>query len=199
MSTRPTSPRVGSGRPPARYSARGRIQRVSPRSPNIVFADVLDLVKAVTASAFGIFRNAGQVCVAGSRPRGHDLRMPSSRRCRRSPSGCAGDPLNLQTEISVAPADQLRDLAYVTRRGPKARGVSPAAAGSSMTPAAIYMAPTVFADAAPSMTLAQEEALPVVAVMRFLVGGGGRRHRERHCLRSPSASSTSNSAFAPIA
>ena len=37
------------------------------KSPNIVFADAPDLAKAAAVSAKGIFRNSGQVCVAGSR------------------------------------------------------------------------------------------------------------------------------------
>ena len=37
------------------------------KSPNIVFADAPDLAAAAKAAATAIFRNAGQVCVAGSR------------------------------------------------------------------------------------------------------------------------------------
>ena len=37
------------------------------KSPNIVFADASDLDEAARVAAAGIFRNSGQVCVAGSR------------------------------------------------------------------------------------------------------------------------------------
>lgn len=37
------------------------------KSPNIVFADAPNLAEAAKVAAAGIFRNAGQVCVAGSR------------------------------------------------------------------------------------------------------------------------------------
>ncbi len=54
-----------------RCSARSNLKRVhlelGGKSPNIVFADVPDLKQAAKVSANGIFRNSGQVCVAGSR------------------------------------------------------------------------------------------------------------------------------------
>lgn len=37
------------------------------QSPNVVFADAPDLKAAAKAAATAIFRNAGQVCAAGSR------------------------------------------------------------------------------------------------------------------------------------
>ena len=37
------------------------------KSPNIVFADAAQMEAAADATIGGIFRNAGQVCVAGSR------------------------------------------------------------------------------------------------------------------------------------
>lgn len=59
------------GRRLLEYSARSHLKRVylelGGKSPNIVFADVPDLKQAAKVSANGIFRNSGQVCVAGSR------------------------------------------------------------------------------------------------------------------------------------
>ncbi|MFN8058338.1 MAG: aldehyde dehydrogenase [Vicinamibacterales bacterium] len=164
------------GRRLLEYSARSNLKRVSlelgGKSPNIVFADAPDLVKAATASAFGIFRNAGQVCVAGSRLLVQDTIYDAfveavlsvTERLR------VGDPLNLQTEIgAIASADQLRkDLGYVDTA--RAEGARCLAGGGRILDdtGGYYMAPTVFADVAPSMTLAQEEVFgPVVAVMRF--------------------------------
>jgi gamma-glutamyl-gamma-aminobutyraldehyde dehydrogenase len=37
------------------------------KSPNIIFEDTADLAQAAKVSAGGIFRNSGQVCIAGSR------------------------------------------------------------------------------------------------------------------------------------
>jgi len=59
------------GRKLLEYSARSNMKRVylelGGKSPNIVFADAPDLKQAATVSAMGIFRDSGQVCVAGSR------------------------------------------------------------------------------------------------------------------------------------
>ncbi len=53
------------------YSAQSNLKRLylelGGKSPNIVFADAPDLGAAAKAAANAIFRNAGQVCVAGSR------------------------------------------------------------------------------------------------------------------------------------
>src|SRR4029079_14382331 len=59
------------GRRLLEYSARSNLKRVflelGGQSANIVFADASDLSQAAVGSAYGIFRNSGQVCVAGSR------------------------------------------------------------------------------------------------------------------------------------
>ena len=59
------------GRRLLQYSAQSNLKRcyleLGGKSPNIVFADAPDLNAAAKAAASAIFRNAGQVCVAGSR------------------------------------------------------------------------------------------------------------------------------------
>lgn len=75
------------GRRLLEYSARSNLKRVylelGGKSPNVVFADAPDLEKAAAVSAMGIFRNSGQVCVAGSRLWWNARSMmTSSRRCR---------------------------------------------------------------------------------------------------------------------
>ena len=61
----------GVGRKLLEYSARSNLKRVylelGGKSPNVVFADAPDLDKAAKVAAYGIFRNSGQVCIAGSR------------------------------------------------------------------------------------------------------------------------------------
>ena len=61
----------GVGRRLLQYSAQSNLKRVylelGGKSPNVVFADAPDLEHAAKVSAMGIFRNSGQVCVAGSR------------------------------------------------------------------------------------------------------------------------------------
>jgi len=59
------------GRRLLEYSAQSNLKRVflelGGKSPNIVFADAPDIDEAVAGSVNGMFRNSGQVCVAGSR------------------------------------------------------------------------------------------------------------------------------------
>ena len=59
------------GRKILEYASLSNLKRVylelGGKSPNIVFADTPDIDEAVTQSMGGIFRNSGQVCVAGSR------------------------------------------------------------------------------------------------------------------------------------
>ena len=61
----------GVGRRLLDYAARSNLKRVylelGGKSPNIVFADAPDLAAAARVAVHGIFRNSGQVCIAGSR------------------------------------------------------------------------------------------------------------------------------------
>ncbi|WP_292541794.1 aldehyde dehydrogenase family protein, partial [Mesorhizobium sp.] len=104
------------------YSARSNLKRVflelGGKSPNIVFADAPDLKQAATVSANGIFRNSGQVCVAGSRllvqasiyDRFMDELLKATARLK------VGDPLDLGSDIgAVSSAEQLdKNLGFVT-------------------------------------------------------------------------------------
>jgi gamma-glutamyl-gamma-aminobutyraldehyde dehydrogenase len=157
-------------------SARSNLKRVhlelGGKSANIVFADAPDLKAAAKVSARGIFRNAGQVCVAGSRllveRKIHDELVAEIARCAGAMK--VGDPLRLDTEIgAVASEVQLgRNLDFVaTAANDGARLVCGGhrVLGES---GGFYMAPTVFADVAPATRLFQEEVFgPVLAVTPF--------------------------------
>jgi len=142
------------------------------KSPNIVFADAPDLAQAAKVSAQGIFRNSGQVCVAGSRllvqRAVHDEfveRLVAIARGIR-----VGDPLDITTEVgAVSSAAQLarnaRAVAQAEAEGARRRvggeAIAPVAGGS-------YMSPTVFDRVTPAMQLAREEVFgPVLAVLPF--------------------------------
>jgi 4-(gamma-glutamylamino)butanal dehydrogenase len=164
------------GRKLLEYSARSNLKRVhlelGGKSPNIVFADAPDLDKAATVSATGIFRNSGQVCVAGSR-----LLVETSiydafveRLVGVAKSMRVGDPLSLDTDVgAVSSLDQLaKDLGHV--RSALEQGARLATGGERVREetGGYYMAPTVFEDVGPEMEIAREEVFgPVLAVMRF--------------------------------
>ncbi len=164
------------GRRLLEYSARSNLKRVhlelGGKSPNIVFADAPDLDKAAKVSAFGIFRNSGQVCVAGSRllveASIHDAFM--EKLVAVTAKMKVGDPLDLATDSgAVSSADQLaKNLGHVAdaeREG--ARLVSGGRRVLEET-GGFYMEPTIFDRVTPDMRLSREEVFgPVLAVSRF--------------------------------
>jgi gamma-glutamyl-gamma-aminobutyraldehyde dehydrogenase len=164
------------GRRLLEYSARSNLKRVhlelGGKSPNIVFADAPDLDKAAKVSAFGIFRNSGQVCVAGSRllvqASVYDAFMDKLVAVTKKMK--VGDPLDLGTDAgAVTSADQLsKNLGHVAdaeREG--ARLVTGGRRVLEET-GGFYMEPTIFDEVGPSMRLAREEVFgPVLAVSRF--------------------------------
>ena len=164
------------GRRLLEYSARSNLKRVwlelGGKSPNVVFADAPDLDQAARTSAYGIFRNAGQVCVAGSRliveADIHDdfvAKVAAIAAAMR-----VGDPLNLATEAgAIASQAQLdKGLAFIDEA--KAQGGQLVTGGRRIRQetGGFYLAPTIFSGITPDMRLAQEEVFgPVLGVMKF--------------------------------
>lgn len=97
----------GVGRQLLKYSAESNLKRVflelGGKSPHIVFDDVEDLDKAAAAVVNGIFRNAGQVCVAGSRlliqSSIHDIFVEKITALKQAMT--VGNPLDLSTQIGA--------------------------------------------------------------------------------------------------
>ena len=166
----------GVGRKLLEYAARSNLKRVhlelGGKSPNIVFADAPDLDKAAKVTAHGIFRNAGQVCVAGSR-----LLVERSIQADFVAKVAAiaetmrvGNPLRLDTEIGAISSDvQLkRALGHVAAA--KSQGATLVTGGVRVLSetGGTYMAPTIMGEVTPAMTLFQEEVFgPVLAVTPF--------------------------------
>ena len=164
------------GRKLLEYSARSNMKRcyleLGGKSPNVVFADAPDLDKAAKVSAHGIFRNSGQVCVAGSRLLVEDsIHDEFAEKVAEIASEMrVGDPLDLETEAgAVTSVEQLeKDLGFVS--------VAEREGGSLMTggrrileeTGGYYMAPAVFSGITANMQLAREEVFgPVLAILRF--------------------------------
>ncbi|MDF1717421.1 MAG: aldehyde dehydrogenase [Antarcticimicrobium sp.] len=157
-------------------SAASNLKRVylelGGKSPNIVFADAPDLGQAAKVSAMGIFRNSGQVCVAGSRllveRAVHDdfvAMLTEEAEALR-----VGDPLDLASQIgAVNSEDQLRrNLSFMDMA--RAEGGRIATGGSRILQetGGTYMAPTVVTHVTPDATLFQREVFgPVLAVTAF--------------------------------
>jgi 4-(gamma-glutamylamino)butanal dehydrogenase len=164
------------GRRLLQSSAHSNLKRVylelGGKSPNIVFADAPDLDHAAKVSSFGIFRNSGQVCVAGSR-----LLVEKSihgaftqKLVEHAAKLRVGDPLNLATEAgAVASLDQLKkNLDHVAKAREEGAGVKTGGGRILEATGGYYMAPTILDHVTPSMRIAREEVFgPVLSVMPF--------------------------------
>ncbi len=166
----------GVGRRLLECSARSNLKRVylelGGKSPNVVFADAPDLKQAAKVSAHGIFRNSGQVCVAGSR-----LLVQSgvydgfmSELLEATGRLRIGDPLDLSFDVgAVASEAQLhKNLGAVARA--EQQGAKRLCGGERLhaESGGYYMAPAIFAEVRPEMSLWGEEVFgPVLAVNRF--------------------------------
>ncbi|MCR9136088.1 MAG: aldehyde dehydrogenase [Alphaproteobacteria bacterium] len=143
------------------------------KSPQVVFADA-DLDNAVNGVLSGIFLSNGQTCVAGSRlivqRSVHDALV--ARLVNRVADLKAGDPMDDDTQ--VAPLANEPHLEKVLSMIAKARreGARCLCGGERIypdgSPEGFFVAPTIFADVTPSMSLWNEEVFgPVLAVTAF--------------------------------
>ncbi|MDX5357802.1 MAG: aldehyde dehydrogenase [Rhodobacterales bacterium] len=164
------------GRRLLEYSARSNLKRcyleLGGKSPNIVFADAPDLGAAAQSAATAIFRNAGQVCVAGSRllvERSiHDdfVAALSQASARMQP----GNPLQLTTQIGAINSEPQLDRNLGFLRDAVAEGGQIVLGGErTLTETGgWYMKPTIVTDVAPHHRLYREEVFgPVLAVTPF--------------------------------
>lgn len=156
-------------------AARSNLKRVylelGGKSPNIVFADAPDLDEAAKVAAHGIFRNSGQVCIAGSRllvERSiHEVFV--EKLALHAASIQVGNPLNASTQSGAVNSErQLRqNLQFVEEARSQGRKVIGGQRILEET-GGFYMAPAIIADAAKDDRVFQEEVFgPVLAVTPF--------------------------------
>jgi len=157
-------------------SAASNLKRVylelGGKSPNIVFADAPDLAHAARVSAAGIFRNSGQVCVAGSR-----LLVQASVHDRfvamlthEAETLRVGDPLSPGTQIgAVNSEDQMaRNLSFMDMARAEGGHVVTGGGRILQETGGTYMAPTIVTRVTPEATLFRREVFgPVLAVTPF--------------------------------
>ena len=143
------------------------------KSPNVVFADVPDVDRAVAESAEGIFGNSGQVCSAGSRLLVQEAIADEflEKLAREAGEVAARRPVRPGHPDGLArrrDADGAR--ARLHRRGHAARAPScaPAAPAPARRRGGFYVEPTIFGGARNDMRIAQEEIFgPVVTAIPF--------------------------------
>lgn len=166
----------GVGRRLLEYSARSNLKRVflelGGKSPHIIFNDAPDLDAAAKAAAAGIFRNAGQVCVAGSRllvqADSHDDFV--AQVAKHAAAFRVGDPLDITTQMgAVNSARQLeQNLTFVARAAEQGAKLMTGGNRIMQETGGYFMEPTVFSNVAADADLAQKEVFgPVLAITKF--------------------------------
>lgn len=166
----------GTGRRLMEYAARSNMKRVylelGGKSPNVIFADAPNLAEAAKVAAGGIFRNSGQVCVAGSRllveASIHDEFVAEV--AKASSAMKVGDPLDLGTAIGAVNSEvQLKaNLGFVETA--RAEGGDVVLGGSRILQetGGYYMEPTIVTGVTAEATLTQKEVFgPVLGVTAF--------------------------------
>ncbi|MGE4167739.1 MAG: aldehyde dehydrogenase [Xanthobacteraceae bacterium] len=149
------------------------IMELGGKSPNIIFADA-DLNKACNGAFAGIFAATGQTCIAGSRllvqrPIYNEI---VTRLTMRAPKIRLGNPLDPNTEMGTVANQPQLDRIMSCIDSAKTEGARLMTGGERATGEALgnglFIQPTIFADVANSMKLAQEEIFgPVLAIIPF--------------------------------
>ena len=147
-------------------------QELGGKSPNIIFADTEDLEEAAKVSTMGIFRNSGEVCVAGSRllveKSIHDEFL--NKMINQSSKLTVGDPLILKNDIgAISNEHQLSsDLNFVKEAEKQGGIIASGGKQINQSKGGFYMEPTIISNVNSKMTVFQDEVFgPVLTVTAF--------------------------------
>jgi len=160
------------GRQLMEYAAQSNLKRVflelGGKSPHIVFDDCDDLDKAATAVVNGIFRNAGQVCIAGSRllvqQSIHDAFV--DKIVKLASAMQVGDPLQLTTQIGALNSET--HMHRVLGMLDSAQSIATGGLQILGETGGYYMEPTIVTDIGVQDRLFNEEVFgPVLTVTPF--------------------------------
>ena len=164
------------GRQLLEYSAQSNMKRIyqelGGKSPNIIFADAENLHEAAKVSTLGIFRNSGEVCVAGSRLLVEDkihnefLKLVSEYSQKLK----IGDPLEIKNDIgAINSLSQLQsDLDFVEKA--KSEGGNIEIGGNRILKSSggFYMEPTIISSVKQDTEVFQNEVFgPILTVTAF--------------------------------
>jgi gamma-glutamyl-gamma-aminobutyraldehyde dehydrogenase len=160
-----------------RYSGESNMKKVAlesgGKSPQLFFADLPDLDRAVDAAIDGIFVNMGEVCNAGSRLLVErsiydDFQQRFAKRARGR--YVPGDPLDPSVRCGPLVDHSARDRVLEYMATAEREGASKLFSESrpAELEAGAYVEPTAYTDVTSSMQLAREEVFgPVAAIMPF--------------------------------
>ena len=164
------------GRKLLEYSAASNLKRVylelGGKSPNIIFSDTDNIHQAANVAAGAIFRNSGQVCVAGSRllVQAGIYEQFVELVAKSAAALQVGDPLNLSTDIgAVNSLVQLdANLGYVDRAIQQGANLVTGGCRIREETGGYYMEPTIFSNVENEFEIVRSEVFgPVLCVIRF--------------------------------
>ena len=148
------------------------LMELGGKAPNIVFADA-DLAAAVRGSTWGVFHNAGQICVASSRLLVEERIADEviGAVTRQAARIRVGDPLRADTHVGpiVSERQYERVSGYIEAGHEEgARLCAGGARPENVHPKGLFVAPTVFSGVDPGSRIAREEIFgPVLSVLTF--------------------------------
>ena len=164
------------GRQLMEYSSQSNMKRLyqelGGKSPNIIFADTENLDEAAKVSSMGIFRNSGEVCVAGSRLLVEKKIYKNFVNLIKEQAEklIVGDPLDIKNDVGAINSEQqlLSDLEFVNKA--KHEGGKIISGGNRIkeNSGGFYMQPTIISSVTRKMSVFQNEVFgPVLTVTPF--------------------------------
>ena len=169
---------TGSTRAGRRVSevAAGTVKKVAlelgGKSPNVILDDA-DLQEAITDGVAKCFLNSGQTCSALTRMLVPRERLPEAEQIAAAVAQyfTPGDPFGADTKLGplVSGAQQERVRGYIERgRQEGAKLLTGGAQAPEGLERGYFVAPTVFSEVTPEMTIAREEIFgPVLVIMPY--------------------------------
>jgi acyl-CoA reductase-like NAD-dependent aldehyde dehydrogenase len=135
-----------------------------------VVLDGADLNAAITNSVRSCFSNAGQTCAALTRLIVSKDRLADIEAMAREIASAyvVGDPRNAETQLGpvVSSTQRERVLSFIAKGEAEGAKTVLGAAGRKLPDKGYFVAPTIFSDVAPEMTIAQEEIFgPVLSII----------------------------------
>ena len=164
------------GRKLMSYAGESNLKRVSlelgGKSPQIVFDDCPDLQAAAEAAAWAVFFNQGEVCTAASRLLVHESIRDEflAKVIAVAATIKVGDPLDPATRFGAMVSEEQLNSTMRFIEAAKKEGGRLVVGGDRVREdsGGYFVEPTIFADVAPSSTLARQEVFgPVLGVMTF--------------------------------
>ncbi|MCH9853533.1 MAG: aldehyde dehydrogenase family protein [Alphaproteobacteria bacterium] len=142
------------------------------KSPNIIFADTKDLIQAAKVSANGIFRNSGEVCVAGSRLLVEESIAEefTSELIKIAKNFKIGDPLDVTNDIGAVSNQQqlISDIEFVGNATQEGANLLQGGKRILQETGGFYMQPTIFTDVTAEMTIFKNEVFgPILTITPF--------------------------------